>query len=941
MKKKIVIIDANALIHRSFHALPDSLRTKDGLITNAVYGFMLVFLRVVDEFHPDYLVAAFDSKGKTFRHRFFKDYKAKRIKQPRELYQQIPLVKKVLKSFGVPFYSMKGLEADDLVGVIAKRANHGKKIKSVIVTGDADIFQLIDNQTEVFILRRGTKDVVLYDTEAIQKRFGLKPKQIVDLKALAGDQSDNIPGAQGVGEKTAITLLKKYKDIEGIYKHLKLIGGSLEKKLRESKQNVFLSYRLAKIKTDFSFKFNLKKAQFGNFDKQKVEKTLKELEFFTLLKRLNLNSEDTEKNKTKVKMSFRNVSEGEALEKELSALSKIKREIFLTVYEKPDPKICEKAIAACQFKYLALMPAGDSEILIFNGENKKLIHQVIKVISQKNIVSFGFKQEFELLELAGIFSKSALVFPKELFKIKDDVKIMAYLFEGGRKQVDFFSLSKSEGLQTENLEKLQAPVKKQTELFSGGEINNAAGDIKKYLAERLKITENFYQKYKEGNKTISQQQIKSGLFPAPAASSGNKNSKKRNLNFVYRQIEMPLVKILAEMELLGIKIDLSKLEKIELECEGEIKRKKAKIFRLAKQKFNLNSSQQMAKVFYEDLGFSTEGIKKGKNGHYSTSSQALETLAPKHEIVESVLEYRELAKLLNTYLTPLSNLVEKKDGRLHTQFNQEITTTGRLSSSNPNLQNIPVRTSIGQKIRGAFVAPKGFSLLSLDYSQIELRIAAHYSGDATMLKVFKKDEDIHAETARKINGLKKEEVTPAIRNTAKALNFGLIYGISLFGFARSANISRMKAQEFIQKYKQKFPRMFEYLEEAKKIAREKGYAETMFGRRRYIPEIKSSNWQIKASGERMAINMPFQGSAADIMKLAMVKADSYLKKNKLEDKARILLSVHDEILLEVKDSQLKTVAKDLKNIMEKAVKLAVPLRVDLKVGKNWEKLKPI
>ncbi|MEA3273417.1 MAG: DNA polymerase I [Patescibacteria group bacterium] len=938
MKKKIIIIDANALIHRSFHALPDTLRTKDGILTNAVYGFMLVFLRVIDEFNPDYLVATFDSKGKTFRHKMFKDYKAKRVKPPNELYQQIPLVKKVLKAFGVPIYAVKGLEADDLIGAIASKINHKAKLDSVIVTGDADIFQLVNHGTKVFILRRGTKDIVLYDIEAVKKRYGLGPEQIVNLKALAGDPSDNIPGAVGIGEKTATTLLQKYKNITNIYKHLEEIGGSLATKLKQSKKDVYLSHKLATIKTKFPLNFNLEETKFGKFDKQKVQAVLKELEFFTLLERLKLADNSKEKTEGKLPIKVADISKVEELSKQLRQLNKKSQEIFFTIYEKPTPKICEKTVFECHLKYLALMSANGTKVLMIKAKGNELVKTLMDYLNQRVVISFGGKQEFELLKIRQPNAKKELV-------INEDVKIMAYLLEAGRGKADFISLAKKEGFDIKNLQKLQDSAKGQTKLLlEGSKDKQQEKDIKNYLVERLRVTRNLYLKNKREMVKVVLQQNQQGISPVPAKSEEtglvkDKPSDKQNLNFVYRSIEIPLVKVLAKMELRGIKLDSSKLKKIADGYQKEAEKIKKAVFRLAGQEFNLKSSQQLSKVFYEDLKFSTAGIKKGKSGYYSTSAKALAELASKHKVARLVGEYRELVKLISTYLLPLPDLVNKKTQRLHTQFNQEITTTGRLSSSSPNLQNIPTRTLAGQKIREAFIVPSGFSLVSIDYSQIELRIAAHYSQDETMLKVFQEGGDIHTETARQIHGIKSDKITAKIRNTAKALNFGLIYGMGTYGFARSAGIDLLEAKEFVRAYKEKFPRMFEYLAEAKKTAQKKNYAETMFGRRRYVPEIKSSNWQLRSSGERMAVNMPLQGTAADIMKLAMVKVDTYLKENKLEEQVKMLLVVHDEILLEVENTKLAKIVKILKELMEQVVKLTVPLKVDIKVGKNWGEMK--
>ena len=628
-------------------------------------------------------------------------------------------------------------------------------------------------------------------------------------------------------------------------------------------------------------------------------------------------------------------------EKELTQLFSKNENVFIGVWERPEIKLKEVSVFDCKLKYLGLMGETQAECLMLDlpglagSESRKLklapnlalqaLGKILIKFPKTRPVFLGAKPEWQLLKNHGLFLEESF----------EDAQLLAYLVNAGRSGVEFLDLVKSHQLSLRYLEKMQEKKKGQTRLLlSAEETKEDKGLAKFYLAERIGVMRRIYPELKKGMEYIARLQDKQGICPKPAGEGGN-----YDLEYVYEQIEKPLLKVLAEMELRGILIDQKKLAELKKEYQKEGDSLRDQVMQRAGREFNLDSSQQLSKVFYEDLGFSTEGIKKGKSGFYSTSAEALELLSGEYEVAKLVLRYRELTKLINTYIDPLPKLVREGTGRLHTQFNQMITTTGRLSSSNPNLQNIPTRTPEGQRIREAFVAGSGSLLVSADYSQIELRLAAHYSGDETMLKVFKENGDIHTETAARVNGLKVAEVDKEVRRTAKALNFGLIYGMGAYGFARSAGIPVNQARDFIEKYKAQFPQMFEYLKQARDTAKEKGYVETMFGRRRYVPEIKSRNWQQKASGERMAVNMPLQGSAADILKLAMVAVARYLGKKKLGDSVKMLLSVHDEILFEIKKAKIKTVVPEIKKIMEETTQLSVPLQVDVKKGQNWGEMK--
>lgn len=906
--KKLIIIDGNALVHRAFHALPPTLTKKDGTLTNAAYGFTLVLLNVIETFKPDYVVSAFDRKEKTFRHRAYREYKATRVKAPDELYMQIPLVQEVLRSFGIPVISVKGIEADDVIGIIANKVKT-RGVESIIVTGDLDTLQLVDETTKVFTLRKGTKDTVIYDEAEVWKKYGLVPGQMVDYKALRGDPSDNIPGVSGVGEKTAVELLKKYKTLDGVYENLGEIRGSLGKKLAEQKDQAYLSYRLAKIETEAALDFTLNEARFGDYDAEQVRKTLTDLEFFSLIKRLGL-SRPPEKN------AGPDASALSIAPAALSSLQYFKPGSegirFITIWEKPADKILKKSVFECDLRWIATKKLG---------EKKVSYAKTFSTSESSSLVGFGIKQELQIMGRQGLFPQYA-----------NDMKAMAYLVDGGRGSVFLAALAERAGMRPAYPQLMEKRQKTQQNLFAEDRSENADDEITKaYLGEILSIMECSYPLIAQELEQVSTEQTERGIMPSVAGWN-----QSRTLYNLYRQIEMPLVPVLVKMEETGILVDTAKLAELKTEYQARAEELKQKIFaELGEQDFNLDSSQQLSKMLYEKMGFSAEGIKKGKSGFYSTSAEALAVLAQKYDVAAMIVAYRELTKLVTTYVNPLPDLCNQKTGRIHTEFNQEVTTTGRLSSSNPNLQNIPIRTTEGREIRKAFVASRGWKIVSADYSQIELRVAAHYADDQAMIAAFAEGKDIHTETAARVHGISSDQVTPEIRRTAKELNFGVIYGMGAYGFARSAGIERAQALAFIKKYKKQFPHVFAYVERAKKAARENGYVETLFARRRYIPEIHSRNWQLRASGERMAVNMPLQGTAADIMKLAMVRVYEHLHSQQLWEKAKMLLSVHDEILFEVREDYVGEFLPLVQRIMEHVVDLSVPLKVDVKTGDNW------
>lgn len=729
MKKRLVLIDANALIHRSFHALPP-LTTKKGELVNAVYGFSAILLRVLRELKPDYIVTAFDLPKPTFRHLEYEAYKATRPKTADELIPQFSRAKEVLKSFDIPIIEKEGFEADDIIGTIVEKTKND--IEDIIVTGDLDTLQLVDKNTKVYTLKKGINDTIVYDEKAVRERYELEPEQIVDFKGLKGDPSDNIPGVKGIGEKTAINLLKEFGTIENLYEKLekgqaKNIPESLQKKLKDNKEHAIFSKKLATIRRDAPIKFDLESCRVETYNPKDVIKIFQDLDFKSLINRL---------------------------------------------------------------------PEQPSTV-----NNSQLTNKQDRLTDIKN----AYKDK--------ILSKKAY------------------------------------------------------------------------------------------------------------------------------QLEIDLAPVLEAMETSGIKLDIDFLKVLSKKINTKLQELENKIYKLSGVKFNINSSQQLSEILFKKLNISIDGLRKTPGGVISTAAPELQKLRGKHKIIDLILDYRELMKLKTTYVDTLPNLVDDKS-RVHTTYHQLGTATGRLSSSDPNLQNIPIRTGWGGEIRKAFVADNGYKLISADYSQIELRIAACLAKDKKMLGAFKNNQDIHKTTAAEVNNVSLEKVTDKMRFEAKALNFGVLYGMSVNGFSEAAGISHDRAKKFIDEYMRDFKGIAKYVEKTKKEAKKKGYVETILGRRRYLPQINSSDFLLRRASERMAINMPIQGTAADIMKVAMVNLVK-----KLPPEAKLLLQVHDELVLEVKEDKIEETAKIVEDVMEnvlnqlifKEVKslFKIPLKADIKVGDNW------
>jgi DNA polymerase-1 len=810
-KKTLVLIDGNALIHRSYHALPP-LTTKKGEVVHAVYGFTSTLLSVLEKFRPEYIAASFDLPGGTFRDELYAQYKATRTKAPDDLYAQIPRVKEVVSAMNIPIYELPGFEADDCVGSIAKQAG-AQGIEVIIVTGDNDALQLVDDHIKVFSIRKGLKDLVLYDVPAVVAKYGFGPSQIPDYKGLAGDNSDNIPGVSGIGAKTATDLLVRFGTLENIYANLPEVKESLRKKLETDREKAFLSKTLGAISIDAPVTLDLSKCVAKDYDKKVVGTLLSELGFFSLLKRLPgsdgiQNLESGIRNGGRKREKIKNIrTEKEFLqffgESERVAvwLEKGVGSLFGSAIE---------SVGVATEKVIGIIP--------WNEETKKFLRIFFENESIGK-VAFDGKRIVRTLMSEQISMKNVVF----------DVEIAAYMLDAGG-DVSFERLILSElGME---------------EIVGAGEKARAVLDLERNFSEQMN-----------------------------EVSAGQISGK--TVRAVFEHIEMPLLPILAEMEENGIRLNTEKFRALSVELALEIAGLEREIYKYAGREFNINSPKQLAEVLFVDLKIPTAGVKKTKTG-ISTASPELMKLKAEYPIAGLIEQYRELFKLKTTYLDALPALVDAQS-RLHTTYHQVVAATGRLSSSDPNLQNIPARNAWSEKIRGSFEAEEGYLFVGADYSQIELRVMAHLSDDPALLDAFKRGEDVHRTTGSVVFRVAPELVTNDMRRQAKVFNFGLMYGMGAFGLAQAAEIGQKEAGEFIKAYFAKFPKVAAFMEAMKVSAREKGFVETELGRRRSVPEIRSENVMVARSGERMAINMPVQGLAADIMKLSMLAAEKLVK----------------------------------------------------------------
>ena len=876
MSEKIVLIDGHSILNRAFYGLPD-LTNSEGLHTNAVYGFLNIMTRILEEEKPQYLTVAFDLHAPTFRHQKYQAYKGTRKAMPEELREQVPLMKEVLQSMGVPTVSMEGYEADDLLGTIARRSEE-KGMDVTIVSGDRDLLQLATDKILIRVPKtRGGKTVIEdYHTAEVLETYQVTPPQIIELKALMGDTADNIPGIPGVGEKTATKLIVEYGSIENAHEHLEEIKpNKARESLREHYDLAVLSKDLATIRVDSPVEFSWEDAKLENLYTPEAYEMFKRLDFKNLLTR------------------FEKVEASAAPQVEiLEELGEVQN-------------LWEKA-GACERAGVSLVE-GKQEVL---GVGLAFEEQKAWYIPVSGFVT----EEYLLDQVKNLFQKELLVGTPDIKSLRKKVDITCHK--------GIFDLTIAAYLLN--------PLKSE---YSYDDV------AKEYLGEQFPSREEIFGSGKHIDLSMEEQEkvAQYGAYQAYVSFAAQKPMTKAleemRMRELFEEIEMPLAFTLDDMEKEGILVRAQELKDYGEKLQIRIQELEEKIYEQAGEIFNINSPKQLGVILFEKMGM--PGGKKTKTG-YSTAAEVLDKLAPEYPFVADILEYRQLTKLKSTYADGLAGYIQE-DGRIHSSFNQTITATGRISSTEPNLQNIPVRMELGRMIRKVFVPRDGFVFLDADYSQIELRVLAHLSGDEMLIQAYREAQDIHRITASQVFHIPFEEVTPLQRRNAKAVNFGIVYGISSFGLSQDLSITRKEATEYIEKYFATYPKIKSYLDGEVEKAKKDGYVTTMFGRRRPVPELKSSNFMQRSFGERVAMNSPIQGTAADIIKIAMIRVNEALRKANL--RSRLILQVHDELLIETAREELKEVSRILKEEMLGAAKLAVPLEVDMHTGENWYEAK--
>ena len=883
-RKKFILVDGQGLLYRAFYALPQ-LTTTYGQVVNAAYGFTMILIRLLEEEKPEYMVITFDTPVPTFRHKEFKEYKAHRKKMPDELISQIPLIREIIDNYNIATCSKEGYEADDVIGTLAKEAEK-RDCDTIIVTGDKDAFQLISPHTKIMTTIKGVTQVKIYDEEGIRKKYGVDPKKIVDILALKGDSSDNIPGVPGIGEKTAVALIKEFGSVENILSNTDNISKkSLREKIKKYKDQIKISKMLATIIREVPIKYDFDSFKVKQPNYEELWKIFKKLEFKNLLKKTapKINHEKT-------KLKFDLIDTEEKLE---GLTNKIIERKYLSFY------LVTSSDNAISSNILGIA------LSLKDNENYYIPLFALNLIENPHRLSL----ELVLSKLGPCFENQGII------KICHNLKFNFIVL--WRHKVEI----KGNNFDTMIAAYLLNPSSENYNL------RNIFWEYLKYL----KNNENIEGK-KDAIMSIEDACEKAQNILKLKDVLEEKMEEKKLIS-LFRKIEIPLVKILGNMEINGIKVNIDFLKEMSQQVNTRLGELKKTIYNLSGTEFNINSPKQLSVILFERLKLPV--IKKTKTG-YSTNADVLNTLAPQHKAVSFILKYRELEKLKNTYIDKLPFLVNSKTNRIHTSFHQTVTSTGRLSSSEPNLQNIPVRTEMGREIRKAFIAEEGFILLSADYSQVELRILAHLSQDESLLNAFKNDEDIHAHTASGIFGIDQNIISEQMRRMAKVINFGIIYGMSSYGLARNLGVGREEAEKYINNYFFRYQGVKKYIEREKEEARKKGYVVTLLNRRRYLEGINSKDKNIREFNERIAINAPIQGSAADLIKLAMIKIDESFKKERF--KSRLLLQIHDELIFEIYQTELEKAKSIIKEIMEHSLELSVPIKVNLKTGNNWAEL---
>ena len=888
---KLIVVDGNSIVNRAFYGIMGSkmLQTADGTYTNAVYGFLAILFKELDEVKPDYIAVAFDLKAPTARHKMYDGYKANRKGMPEELAAQMPILKDVLRAMNITIIEKEGYEADDVLGTLS-RIGENSGLDVVLLTGDRDSFQLATDKVSIYIPRTkaGKTETEIFNRDKVLEVYGVEPKQMIEVKGLQGDTSDNIPGVPGIGEKTALSLVKKYGTIDHLYECVENntddLKGKQREKIAENKELAMLSKTLGTINLETPIEKSIDDLKMKEWNKSEVYKIFKELKFNRYIDRFNLKDEIVEDDNTEpaVTMDF------EKAVINAEKFNDIKKKVI-------ENKVCYFYVETVEDTNSIIKKKIKSISIYIKDENKVYDYKVSNILELKDIFESEdvLKCSYDLKDIY-ILCEEAEINPKNFMF---DIRIAGYLLNSTTNQYSISDL------------------------------------MNEYLEIDINVDDG---KQEQLNLFDVQEEKENEQIAVYAYSIGNlhdvleKDLKENGMYDLFNNIEMPVLEVLADMQYRGMYVDKNELIAYGDELKVKLDELTNKIHELAGEEFNINSTKQLGEVLFEKLKLPV--IKKTKNG-YSTDVDTLEKLQCEHEIIEYILEYRQLAKLNSTYIEGMIPYINKNTGRIHSYFHQTVTATGRISSTEPNLQNIPTRIEIGKKLRKVFKPAENKIFLDADYSQIELRVLAHVSKDETMVDNFIHDEDIHAQAASRVFGVPLDEVTKELRSKAKAVNFGIVYGISDFGLAGQIHSSRKQAKQYIEQYLEKYNGIKTFMDEAVEDAKKKGYIETMYNRRRYIPELTSKSYMVRKFGERVAMNTPIQGTAADIMKIAMINVFRELKNRNLNSK--IVLQVHDELLIETDIKEKDEVREILVNNMEHAAKLLVPLKVEVAEGENW------
>jgi len=921
----LYLIDGHALAYRTYFAITagmsDRMQTRSGEPTAGIFGFANVLMRLLEQEKPEYLAVAFDT-GKTFRNLLYPEYKATRAKMPDDLRPQIERIRQMIDTFHLPRLEMEGVEADDVLGSVATQAvEQGLGVK--IITGDRDLLQLVNDRIIVSLPGSRLADSKNYSTADVKEYLGVDPEQVVDYKALVGDTSDNIPGVPGIGPKTAVSLLETYKTLDNLYQHIDEIPGKTGEKLRVGKESAYMSQELARIKKDVSVRLVLEEARTDHLDIPAVENLFRDLEFRTLIPRLRMIAAPLKQQETP----------------QLSLFGEEMKEIVIPQQSYTlDVKVVdtsEKLAALTKVLSASRIIAFDTETTALDPLRADLVGISLAVREGEGYyIPLGHKvaqQQLKIEDVLGALTPS-LTDPA-IEKAGHNIKYDALVLANYGLQVHPISFD------TMIAEWLTDPASRNLGLKDMAD--TLLGISMTHIEELIG----------RGKNQLTMDQVPVAAAAPYAAADAEvtlrlipllrEKMQRLNCTDIFSTIEMPLVPVLIKMEQEGISLDAEFFKRFSAEMGERLHLIEDEVYQAVGHTFNLNSTQQLSKVLFEDLKLEPpDRNKRTASGHFSTSAAVLDELKGQHPVVDLLLEYRELSKLKSTYLDALPLQINPRDDRVHTSFNQTGSVTGRLASSDPNLQNIPTRTELGRQVRLGFIAAPGHSLLSVDYSQIELRIVAHMSGDEAMLKAFRDEQDIHATTAAAIYDIPLEKVTKDQRRHAKAINFGLIYGMSAFGLSRSTDLTLGEAENFVRDYFEHFPGVKKYLDNIRILAARQGYVETMLGRRRYFPNLANPvNQMMRNREEREAINAPIQGTAADIMKIAMIRVQQALADN--PTRARMILQVHDELVLEVPDDEIAPVTKLVRRVMEEAYKLDIPLLTEARSGVNWGSMQVI